>query len=65
MSHLPHEIETLDLSMIRMKLLSPEGPGWSEDLVDCAIREYRRYLAMCKLHPEAQPVPSKIIDEVQ
>jgi hypothetical protein len=58
-------VETIDLSMIRMKLADPdEGKGWTGDQLDLAEREYRRFLALHLLYPEAAIVPCAVVDEV-
>src|ERR1700719_1228582 len=56
---------TLDLSNVRLKLADPEeGLGASADQLDLMEQEYRRFLALHLAHPEAEIVPSKIVDQI-
>ena len=58
-------VHTIDLSMIRMKLADPlEGKGWSNDQLDLAEREYRRFLALHLMYPEMAVVPCALVDVV-
>jgi hypothetical protein len=55
----------LDLSNVRMKLAdSDEGPGLSGAQVDLMEAEYRKFLALQLMHPDADIVPCKIVDEM-
>lgn len=55
----------LDLSNVRMKLAdADEGPGLSEDYLDLMEAEYRKFLALQLMHPDAIIVPCKIVDEM-
>ncbi len=57
------DIDTLDLSMIKLKLSDlEEGAGWSPAFTDRVEIEYRRYLALSRAYPEKAIVPSKIVD---
>jgi hypothetical protein len=57
------DIDTLDLSMITMKLMdAEEGQGWSREYCDTIAVEYRRYLALSRAYPDRAIVPSKIVD---
>lgn len=60
---LPSEIERLDLSRIRWKLQSKDPATWTPEVLDHAEREYRRFLALKKLHPKREFVPTEIVDE--
>src|SRR5688572_10626666 len=56
-------MESIDLSMVRLKLLDEEeGPGWSEGRTSSVEERYRRYLCMLFLDPEGSIVPTKDID---
>ena len=55
----------LDLSNVRMKLAdAEEGPGFSKYYVDLMEAEYRKFLALQLMYPEAVIVPCKIVDEM-
>jgi len=41
-----------------------EGQGLSNDELDLMETEYRRFLALHLLHPEADIVPCKLVDEM-
>lgn len=57
--------DLLDLSNVRMKLAdSDEGPGFDGDYIALMEDEYRKFLAMQLMHPEAVIVPCKIVDEM-
>jgi hypothetical protein len=56
---------TLDLTNIRMKLADPdEGAGLDIGSFDLMETEYRKFLALHLLHPDAEIVPCKIVDEM-
>jgi hypothetical protein len=58
-------VDTIDLSMIRMKLADPhEGKGWSDKELDVAEREYRCFLALHLMYPEMAVVPCGLVDVV-
>jgi hypothetical protein len=62
-SNLLHGFETLDLSMVKVKLADrDEGAGWSPNFCDRVELEYRRYLALSRQYPDRAIVPSKIVD---
>lgn len=62
-AHLLTEIESLDLTMVKLKLGDlEEGAGWSPAYCDRVDLEYRRYLALSRAYPEHAIVPSKIVD---
>lgn len=55
----------LDLSNVRMKLEdNEEGPGLGGDYLDLMEGEYRKFLALQLLYPDADIVPCKIVDEM-
>lgn len=57
--------ELLDLSNVRMKLAdSEEGPGLGRDELNLMEGEYRKFLALQLMHPEAVIVPCEIVDEM-
>lgn len=57
--------DLLDLSNVRMKLAdSDEGPGLGQEELNLMESEYRKYLAMQLMHPDAVIVPCKIVDEM-
>ena len=56
-------IESLDFSMILMKLMAlEEGQGWTEHHARRVEVEYRRYLALTLLHGLKSVVPSQEVD---
>lgn len=55
----------LDLRNVRMKLAdSEEGPGLGSDYIELMEAEYRKFLVLHLLHPEADIVPCKLVDEI-
>jgi hypothetical protein len=57
--------EHLDLSNVRMKLADvEEGQGLTDAELDLMEGEYRRFLALHLLHPDADIVPCKLVDEM-
>lgn len=55
----------LDLANVKMKLAdSEEGPGLSGDEIALMETEYRKFLALHLMHPDADIVPCKIVDEM-
>ena len=57
-------LDRLDLTMVRMKLLSSseEGPVWEPSTLDLAEHEYRRFLALNLMYPDKEVVPCKLVD---
>lgn len=56
-------LDSLDLSMVRMKLMDKEeGTGWPSDYCDRVEVEYRRYLALSRGYPDMPIVPSRDVD---
>ena len=61
--HQQKAIESLDLSMIIKKIMDPfDGEGWSREQCEEVAQEYRRYLALNLLYPEATIVPNLAVD---
>lgn len=57
--------ELLDLSNVRMKLAdNEEGPGYSAEQIALMEGEYRKFLVLQLLYPEADIVPCKLVDEM-
>jgi hypothetical protein len=57
------DIDTLDLEMIKLKLMDPEeGEGWSREYVDQVSEEYRKFLALTRAYPDFAIVPSGPVD---
>lgn len=59
------KIARLDLEMVKMKLREPkENIGWTEQQVEDAEIEYKRYLTLCLRYPypKFSIVPNKIMD---
>src|SRR3954453_22454744 len=57
--------DLLDLGNVKMKLAdSDEGPGLSHDYIELMEGEYRKFLALQLLYPDADIVPCKIVDEM-
>jgi hypothetical protein len=55
----------LDLSNTRLKLADPEeGRGLTEVELDLAEQEYRRFLAMHLVCPDAEIVPCRLVDTI-
>ncbi len=58
-------VATLELAPLAQKLRhSEEGPCWDEATFGRADMEYRRFLTMKRLEPQAELVPSKLMDEM-
>jgi hypothetical protein len=56
--------QELDLSSVRMKLADPdEGQGLGQAEIDLMEGEYRKFLALHLLYPDADIVPCEIVDE--
>jgi len=57
------QIETIDLSMVKLKLMDEEeGQGWSKEYVAHVEERYRRFLVMLRLSPFGDAVPTRDID---
>ncbi len=57
--------DLLDLSNVKMKLAdSEEGPGFDPQFIDLMEIEYRKFLAMQLMYPDADTVPCKIVDQM-
>ncbi|MEP0265397.1 hypothetical protein [Dokdonia sp.] len=57
------EIQNLNFDRIKHKMALKESLGWSEEKINLAEREYKRYLTLIKLHINKRIVPSKLMDE--
>jgi hypothetical protein len=58
-------INGLDFRMIKMKLMDTvEGEGWSSEMAENAIEEYRKFLLMTKTLNSTEVVPSLYVDKV-
>jgi hypothetical protein len=56
---------SLDLSNVRMKLADPEeGKGSSDEELNLMEQEYRRFLALHLVYPDADIVPCKLVDDI-
>lgn len=57
-------IEKLDFERIKYKLMvSEDGDKMTQEEVDLAEREYKRYLTLIKLNPRKEIVPTKLMDK--
>lgn len=57
------EIKYLDLEMIKFKLQdSEDGVGWNNQQCSIAETQYKRFLTLNKLYPDAAIVPDRVID---
>ena len=57
------DIQTLDLSMIKLKLQdTEEGPGWTANRCDTVEVDYKRFLALKRAYPHVEIVPDKEVD---
>lgn len=56
------KIAAIDLEMIKMKMAQPDEMGWTEEQLDSAELEYKRYLHLC-LKEGRGIVPNMIMDE--
>jgi hypothetical protein len=52
----------MDLGPIRFKLASPEGEGWSPDLIAKVEKAYRMFLVLAVTHPDALLAPTTLVD---
>ncbi len=58
------ELPTFDLGPIKYQLMrNADGEAWNPEKCERIEVEYRRYLALCKNHPEQVIVPSKSVDQ--
>lgn len=54
------EIASLDLVMVRRKVVAPRG--WGDRIADYSELRYRRFLCMHLMHPPMRLVPAEDID---
>ena len=60
---IPPGISSIDLSMVKLKLMdSEEGVGWNAEQCDRIELEYRRYLSLSRQYPAKPIVPSRLVD---
>jgi hypothetical protein len=58
-------LENLDLEPIMVKLMDQEeGQGWSLELTKAMIDEYKKFLFLMYVHPNANLVPNHNLDTV-
>jgi hypothetical protein len=60
------EIDMLNFDRIKHKLSlkkSDDGKEWSQEKIEIAEKEYKRYLTLVKLYQPKSIVPSKLMDE--
>jgi hypothetical protein len=56
-------VASLDFSKLKWKLLhDEEGTDLTEDEVELAEREYRRFLTLKRMYPHCEFVPNKLVD---
>ena len=59
----PSDIASIDLSMVKLKLMdAEEGEGWSSEQCERIELEYRRYLALSLQYSDRPIVPSRLVD---
>lgn len=56
-------IAALNLDRIKMKLMHVSGENWSQEKADAVEVEYRRFLYLIKVHPDAQITPLVEVDQ--
>jgi hypothetical protein len=55
----------VDLDLLVRKLRAPDhGPAWPDELIEFCLQEYRRFLCLHLLFPDAPLSPTRAIDEV-
>jgi hypothetical protein len=58
-------VAKVDLALLRRKLREPDhGEPWPADLIDFCFREYRRYLCLHMMFPNASLSPTRAMDEI-
>lgn len=58
-------VTRLDLTNIRLKLADrEEGKGYSDEHLDLMEAEYRKFLALHLMYPDADIVPCQLVDEI-
>jgi hypothetical protein len=59
------ELPTFDLSYVVEQLRrDAHYAHWSGERFDDAVAEYRKFLAMCKLHPDEHLLPGRAVDAI-
>jgi hypothetical protein len=62
---IPPSIKAIDLTIIKKKLLHPStNEDWTAEEFDKAEIEYKKFLTLHYLHPNANLVPTGAIDEI-
>lgn len=58
------DINRIDFTMVKLKLQEPpyEGHGWSVSQAETAEIEYKRFLALKRMHPDKDIVPNRDVD---
>lgn len=57
-------LDDLDLEPMMVKAIDDEeGLGWSLEFTKEVALEYKKFLALCILHPDAPIVPSTFVDD--
>ena len=63
MQDIPWGIATIDLGMVKLKLMDKEeGENWTADQCERIELEYRRYLSLSRRYPDKPIVPSRLVD---
>lgn len=63
-THTQITLADVDLAPIKRKLMSDDGPHWTEEECDLAATEYQKFLTLLLLHPNEDLVPNHVMDEV-
>jgi hypothetical protein len=61
----PTELPTCDLSYVVEQLShKPEYSGWTPERFIGAVKEYRRFLNLCKIHSNQSLIPGRDVDSI-
>lgn len=56
-------VEALDLEAVKTRLMNAaNGEGWDKEKAEGVEREYRRFLCMSKMYPDAELAPYEDVD---
>ena len=59
------QLPTFDLSYVVDQLShKPEYSGWTPGRFEIAEKEYRRFLTLCKMHPDQPITPGRDVDSI-
>ncbi len=59
------DIPTMDLSSVIEQLKhQPQYRDWPHERMEVAVREYRRFLALCKAYSDVSLIPGRDVDSV-